>query len=94
MEKIIFNFVWSNRQHLVSKEVLILPVPLGGLKLISTKAIINTARIPFVKRLLNNINAKWKFLAHELMGFSKEDLLYRSNPCYVYKTCSTKFYLS
>ena len=43
MEKIIFNFVWSNRKHLVSKEVLILPVPLGGLKMISTKAIINTA---------------------------------------------------
>ena len=49
MEKIIFNFVWSNRKHLVSKEVLILPVPLGGLKMISTKAIINTARITFVK---------------------------------------------
>ena len=43
MEKIIFNFVWSNRKHLVSKEVMILPVPLGGLKMISTKAIINTA---------------------------------------------------
>ena len=94
IEKIIFNFVWSNRKHLVSKEVLILPVPLGGLKMISTKAIINTARITFVKRLLNNINAKWKFLAHELMGFSKDDLLNRTNPCCVYKTCSTKFYSS
>ena len=28
------------------------------------------------------------------MGFSKEDLLNRTNPCYVYKTCSTKFYSS
>ena len=49
MEKIIFNFVWSNRKHLVSKEVLILPVPLGGLKMISTKAIINTVQITFIK---------------------------------------------
>ena len=49
MEKIIFNFIWSNRMHLVSKEVLILPVQLGRLKMISTKAIINTPRITFVK---------------------------------------------
>ena len=28
------------------------------------------------------------------MGFSKKDLLNRTNPCYVYKTCSTKFYSS
>ena len=35
-----------------------------------------------------------EILAHELMGFSKEDLFNRTNPCYVYKTCSTKFYSS
>ena len=45
VEKIFFNFVWSNRKHLVSKEELTLPVPLGGLKIISTKPIINTAQI-------------------------------------------------
>ena len=59
---------------MVWKEVLILPVPLCGLKMISTKAIINTARITFAKQLLNNFNVKWKFLAHELMGICKEDL--------------------
>ena len=39
LDAIFFNFVWSNRLHTISKNVLIQPVELGGLKMISTTMI-------------------------------------------------------
>ena len=67
LEALFINFVWSNRKHLVSKETLILPSELGGMKMPSVKYTIETAKIMWIKRLCNTIPAKWKILSAALM---------------------------
>ena len=67
-------FVWSNRLHTISKNVLIQPVELGGLKMISTKCIVESAKVMWIKRFCNSVEAKWKTLALNLMGIEKNML--------------------
>ena len=69
-----FNFVWSNRLHTISKNVLIQPIELGGLKMISTKCIVESAKVMWIKRFCNSVEAKWKTLALNLMGIGKNML--------------------
>ena len=59
---------------MIARMVLESPYELGGLKMISTKFIVESAKIMFIKRLCNNKQAKWKVLALELIGISKQKL--------------------
>ena len=68
LDKLIFDFVWNKKQHLVSKNTLIKPVELGGMKMISIFDFAKTVQIMFIKRLLNQIDANWKCLSEYLMG--------------------------
>ena len=61
VDTLLLNFVWSNRKHLIAKKVLSLPYELGGLKMVSARSVIYTGKIMWIKRLLNDINANWKF---------------------------------
>ena len=74
LDRKVYDFLWSNKKHLVSKSTMQLPVGLGGLKMVSIKSICNTAHIMFVKRLCNNLNAKWKMMAECLMGLTREKI--------------------
>ena len=74
LEKLIFDFVWNNKQHLVSKSTLIKPVELGGMKMVSILDFAKTTQIMFIKRLCNHIDAKWKYLSEYLMGSSIKHL--------------------
>ena len=74
LDAMFFNFVWSNRLHTISKNVLIQPVELGGLKMISTKCIVESAKVMWIKRFCNSVEAKWKTLALNLMGIEKNML--------------------
>ena len=68
LEKLIFDFVWNNKQHLVSKTTLIKPIELGGMKMISIRDFAKSAQIMFIKRLCSPVDAKWKHLSEYLMG--------------------------
>ena len=35
LDRLLFNFIWSNRKHLVSKSTLLQPIERGGLKMVS-----------------------------------------------------------
>ena len=58
LDQNICNFVWNNNKHLVSKALMLLPIELGGLKMISTKYVCSTAHNMFIKKWCNDIKAK------------------------------------
>ena len=66
LDKFIFDFVWNNNQHLLSKCKLIKPVQLGGMKKITIFYFSKTAQIMFIKRLCNHVDAKWEHLSEYL----------------------------
>ena len=66
LEKLIFDFVWNNKQHLVSNSTLVKPVELGGMKMVSVLDFAKTTQIMFIKRLRNHVDAKWKYLSEYL----------------------------
>ena len=51
LDTTFFNIVWSNGLHTFSKNVLIQPAELGNLKMISSKHIVETANVMWIKRI-------------------------------------------
>ena len=84
--------MWSNQKHLVSKETLILPSELGGLKMPSVKYTIESAKIMWIKLLCNTIPAKWKILSAALMGMTVKDILSQQLFISVRHKIKTRFY--
>ena len=68
LEKLIIDFVWNNKQHLVSKSTLIRPIELGGMKMISIREFAKSAQIMLIKRFCSQVDAKRKHLLEYLMG--------------------------
>ena len=78
LDKLFFDFVWNKRKHLVSKQTLLQSYDMGGLKMLSIADMVKTAKIMWVKRFSNEINAKWKVLSENLMGLNREQLFHKS----------------
>ena len=74
LDKLLFDFIWKNGLHLISKENIIQPIENGGLKMVKTYDIVNAAKIMWIKRLKTNRKAKWTTLAEVLMGIELEQL--------------------
>ena len=68
IENMFFDFLWSNRKHGVSKGIIVQPIEMGGLKMISISSMLKATKLMWVKRLLNEINAKWKLVSWHLLG--------------------------
>ena len=60
--------------------------------MVSVKHIVETAKIMWVKRYCNDINAKWKLLASVLMGLDKSNLLKKQFFHNLRKNIKTSFY--
>lgn len=63
IEQIIYNFFWSNKRHLVNKEILSLPVQHGGFNIPRIETKIQALRLNTVRRLLTEEDAHWKHFA-------------------------------
>ena len=73
IDKIIFNFIWSYRKHLISKEQIQLPKELGGLGVVNVRLKIKAQRIKFISRLLSfEGEGNWKALADYFLGQYKQ----------------------
>ena len=64
-------------KHLVSKQTLLQSYDMGGLKMLSITDMVKTAKLMWIKRFSNEINAKWKVLSENLMGLNREQLFYK-----------------
>ena len=92
IEKMFYKFLWSNRKHGVSKDTLIQPIELGGLKMICISSMLKSAKLMWVKRLLDNINSKWKKVSWFLMGITHEQLFSKTNRKYLNRENIISFY--
>ena len=84
LNKMLFNLIWSNRKHLVSKNTLIQPLEKGGLKMVPVLDTVASRKIMWNKRYCDPVKARWKILMESLLGFDKQLLLqkrlYKSKP--------------
>ena len=92
LDKLFFDFVWNKGKHLVSKQTLLQSYDMGGPKMLSITDMVKTAKIMWVKRFSNEINAKWKVLSENLMGLNREQLFYKSMFKYIKLKPQTAFY--
>ena len=79
LDKMFFNLLWSNRKHGIKKDVLTNPIEKGGLKMICIKTMIRSINITWIKRLTNDINAKWKALSWHFLNIEKDFLFTKLN---------------
>ena len=89
LDKMFFNFLWSNRKHGISKKVVIQPIEFAGIKIVCIESMIKSFKILWFKRLLNNVDAKGKHFSWYLLGVSKKQLFSKLSPVNGYKM---KFY--
>ena len=68
LDKILLNLFWSNRKHGINKNTVIQNIDSGGLKMICITSMIKSKKIMWFKRLLNNIDARWKILSWYFFG--------------------------
>ena len=69
IDTMIFYFIWSHKNHLISKEQLQLPKELGGMGVVNVRLKIKAQRIKFITRLLNaEGEGLWKSLAEHFLG--------------------------
>ena len=69
IDTMIFDFIWSHKKHLISKEQLQLPKELGGMGVVNVRLKIKAQRIKFIIRLLNAEGVgSWKSLAEYFLG--------------------------
>ena len=72
IDKLMLEFVWNKGHPLIAKDDLTQSIDLGGIKMMSALDVFKTAKIMWIKRLTNSINAIWKTLSYNLMGVKKE----------------------
>ena len=79
IDSMLFNFLWSNRKHGISKNTLIQNIDTGGLKMICIFTMIKSIKIMWFKRLLSNYKAKWKNISWILLNINKTQLFSKLN---------------
>ena len=70
VDNMIIDFLWSKRKPKIKKDVVIQSIENGGIKVPKFATMVEANRMSWIKRLLNDSNAKWKSilgaLAHPL----------------------------
>ena len=61
-------------------------------EMVSIKRVVETAKIMWVKRYCNDVDAKWKILAADLMAFEKHALLKKHSIYNIREMAKTSFY--
>ena len=74
IEQTIYNFFWSNKRHLVNKDILALPVQHGGFNIPRIEIKIQALRLNTLRRLLTKEDAHWKHFAGYFLRVSSMQL--------------------
>ena len=79
IEKLFYNFIWTNNVHKVKKSTIIALIEDGGLGMIDLKSCYQAAKGSWVRRLLNNDNSKWKELTWAMLDINAKRLININN---------------
>ena len=73
LSSLIVEFMWSNKRHLVSKQVLCMPFERGGLNIVNICNKINAQRIVWISKMLTS-NHKCSVLFNYFIGLYRNGL--------------------
>ena len=67
IDNMIINFVWNKRKPKIKRDVIIQSIKMGGINVPHFASMVETNRILWLKRLLNDTAAKWKRIFGKLI---------------------------
>ena len=71
IEQAIYNFFWNYKRHLVSKDILALPLQHGGFNIPRLQTKIQALRLNTLRRLMSEEDAHWKHFAGYFLRVSR-----------------------
>ena len=83
LEKIVYRFIWGQKQDKVRRETMTLPVSEGGVGLINVKCKYLSLFLNQMMKVFNNINTPWVHFGHQFLG-----LLLRKYTNYNFDNCT------
>ena len=79
-KKMIYNFIWDNKQEKVKRSVLSKAISEGGLRMIDIDKYIEAIQLTWVTRLLSEDHANWKILPTFYFNkFGENFILFKMN---------------
>ena len=66
VDNILFKFLWNNKTPKISKHVIIGNIEDGGLKMVDFKSKIKSAKVSWIRRLIDSTDAAWKHVANNM----------------------------
>ena len=79
IEQAIYNFFWNYKRHLVSKDILALPLQHGGFNIPRLRTKIQALRLNTLRRLLSDEDAHWKDFTGYFLRISHTS--WKISPC-------------
>ena len=78
IDELVYNFLWNSKPPKIKKSTIIAPIKEGGLGMIDTQTIHQSAKISWIKRLLQPNDSKWKTLMLYMLNLEQQN--FNKNP--------------
>ena len=75
LNKVLYNFIWNKRDR-IKRNVMIAPIPCGGINMIDIKSFFKSLKASWVKRIIEAKQATWNIFGKEYFKtFGENDLI-------------------
>ncbi len=68
LDKIIVDFVWYAKTHVIKKSIMLADRAMGGFELVDFSTLNNLFQIKWIKTFLNNPTSCWNFIPNHLFN--------------------------
>jgi len=82
VQKLVSHFVWSGKPPKIKEKVMIADIEQGGLRMPHFPTMVESAKVMWIKRLLDPESKRWKQLAYESMSIDDFELLCKNDVVY------------
>ena len=79
LDVMLFNFLWSGKPPKIKRETIIAPIKNGGLAMVDVFTVHTSAKIGWIKRLLDARNCNWKTLFWKMLNIDPDVLIKNTN---------------
>ena len=92
IDNLVYNFLWNSKPAKIKKSTIIAPIKEGGLGMIDTHTIHQSAKISWIRRLFQTPDTKWKTLTLYMLNTNLQNL--NKNPgIQASSNAKTKFHI-
>jgi len=83
VQELTFKFLWGYKPPKIKQSTIIANIHQGGLKMPLFSEVVRSAKIMWIKRILDVRESKWKILAYKLMSATEFDLYCKNDIKYI-----------